>query len=546
MIAYLKNGEYQPLNSDAYYIQEEWFGADDTLHLTLPNQHPQLPDLADQLELIDRESGQRYLITALDGGSTETDITAALDLDELRATLQVPYTNQGDTAIATLRGVLPAGWTAADRAASDARRTISLDAATPLDVIREIPDAYGLAVRFDNAKRQVELFFPDSISPRGAYFTDQLNLTETPQHKSSTKSFATRLYAYGKDGLTFAQINDGKPYLDDHSYSDRVICAYWKDERYTSAQTLMEDARRNLAQMAVPVTSYECSAMDLARIDPEKWGQLQAGLYDAVILMDRARNTRPVHRVCRRKHWPHYPEKDVVYLSTLPGTLSSKVEQTYNATTNPNSAFQQMWSAVLARWIDGIAGYSGGNMVITKNEEGQPNGIMIMDTASTQTAQKILWLNLKGILYSSQGVAGFDNPDPSKVTVWSFENNGFSANWLMTGQLDANQVRVVNLSASSIVTGILKGIRVISQNGNDTVTLDKGSVVAKNASTNRSTDITPNGVHTASLRVEHEAVFAEAVKIPLTNLVLYSSGLGEKSCRGFADINGYRVPYFND
>lgn len=546
MIAYLKNGKYQTLNSDAYYIQEEWFGADDTLHLTLPNEHPQLPDLVDQLELIDKESQQRYLITAMDSGTTETDITATLDLDDLKATMQVPYTNDSDTAVGTIRKILPGGWSVTDHAGSSARRTIALDAATPMDVLREIPDTYNLAVRFDTANKQVQLFSPDDIAPKGAYFTDELNLTELPQHKSNTKSFATRLYAYGKDGLTFADINDGKPYVDDHSYSDRVICAYWRDERYTVAENLLEDAKRNLAEMAVPVTSYECDAMDLAKIDPEQWGQLQVAMFDAVILMDRIRKTRPVHRVCRRKHWPHYPEKDVVYLSTVPGTLSSKVEQTYNATTNPNSTFQQMWSAVLARWVNGIAGYDGGNMVITKNDEGQPNGIMIMDTASTETAQKILWLNLKGILYSSQGVAGFDNPDPSKITVWSFEENGFSANWLMTGRLDAALIDVINLSADSIVTGILRGIKIISENGSDTVTLDKGSVVARNDETGRSTDITPNGVHTASLRVEHEASFAEAVKIPLTNLILYTSGMGEKSCRGFANINGYRVPYFND
>ena len=41
LLAYLKNGASVALDFDDYYIQEEWFGADDTLAFTLGGLHKQ-------------------------------------------------------------------------------------------------------------------------------------------------------------------------------------------------------------------------------------------------------------------------------------------------------------------------------------------------------------------------------------------------------------------------------------------------------------------------------------------------------------------------
>ena len=238
--------------------------------------------------------------------------------------------------------------------------------------------------------------------------------------------------------------------MDNNEYSDRIVSAYWSDDRYTVKENLFADAKKKLAEMAKPSQSYQCDVVDLAKIDPERWSYLSIEMYQGVILMDRVRNSRLIHRVVRYRRYPHYPEKNLVTLSTLPGTISGKVEQSYNATTNPNSSFQQIWKGFVTGLVDGIAGYDGGNLIITKNSQGKPNGFMIMDTESQATAQKILWVNLKGILYSAQGMAGFENPDLEKITVWSFDKNGFYANWLVIGTIDASVVRVINLIADHV------------------------------------------------------------------------------------------------
>lgn len=448
MLTYLKNGQAVPLDWDDYYIQEEWFGADDTLAFTLPDQHPQLADMVDQLELTDKESGQAFLITSTDEG----DIKAKIDLDAFKAEMYVPYTNDSTTVVETITGVLPGGWTVRDTSGSSIRRTIKLDGATALDIIRECPDTYGVAIRFFCSSKEVRIYSPDDMAPTGTYFSDELNLRKNPVRSTSTKNFATRLYAYGKDGMSFADINNGKPYVDNHEYSERVVSAYWSDDRYTIAENLLADAKAKLAEMAKPAVSYECDVADLAKVDPETWGHLTVGIYRGVILMDRVRGGRMVHRVARYKRYPHHPDHNVVTLSTVPGTMSGKVEQSYNAVTNPNSGFQQIWKGFVTSLVDGIAGYDGGNLIITKNAQGKPNGIMIMDTEDQATARKILWINLKGILYSAQGMAGFDDPDLDKITVWSFDRNGFYANWLVAGTIDASIVRVINLIADHLTS----------------------------------------------------------------------------------------------
>lgn len=458
MLKIINDARQEALDFDSYYIQEEYDG-NDLLCLTLPLEHPQLRELAEESVLEDSQTNQKYLVKAIDEGANTANIKCALDLDELKAEIYPVYTNHSDTVVGTVQGVLPPGWTAVDHALVTIRRTVELEGATPLDVVTACAAVYSVTFRYDNHARQVHIWDPERLSAAGVYITDELNLKEL-NYKGKSTGFATRLYAVGKDGLTFEAINDGKSYVDDHTYSDRVICTYWKDERYTVAENLLEDAKKKLALMAVPQRSYECRVVDLARAQEltagaEKniYAHLEINMYTVCTLMDRRRGTRIDHRVVRLKRWPAYPEKNEVTLSTVAPSIQSKVQQSYEAISSPNSSFQQRLQAAVNQLVDGISGYNGGNLLITKNADGKPNGIKFMDTEDEATAKKILWINLKGILYSSNGTSGLNDPG---ATVWSFEKNGFAANWLVTGTLDAALVRVVNLIADNITSGKLQ------------------------------------------------------------------------------------------
>lgn len=450
MLAYLKNGASVALDFDDYYIQEEWFGADDTLAFTLPASHPQLPDMMCQLSLTDKESGQAFLITNIDEG----DVKAKIDLDEFREQMFLSYTNGSATALATAQQVLPSGWSVQDFSGSTARRTIEAEGATALEILQKLPDTYGIAVRFDRKTKRVLLRNPDTMAPSGTYLTEELNLRKRPVRSQSSESFATRLYAVGKDGVTFASINGGKNYVENHEYSDRVISAYWKDERYTDPQSLLDDAKKKLSDMAKPAQSYECDVADLAKIDPARFGHLSMAMYQAVTLLDAERGTRLTHRVVQYKRYPHYPEKNVVTLSTLPGTISGKVEQSYQAVTNPNSSFQQQLAANLQGVAQTIVGAKGGSVKFIQDEKGKPTGVLFMDTEDEATAKNILRINHMGLAFSNNGSSG---PWTQAITI----DGGLANQWIETWQL----------TASIIVAGILQ-----SRDGKSFWNLDTGEL----------------------------------------------------------------------
>lgn len=451
MLAYLKNGASVALDFDDYYIQEEWFGADDTLAFTLPADHPQLPDMMCQLSLTDKESGQAFLITNIDEG----DVKAKIDLDEFREQMFLSYTNGSATALATAQQVLPAGWSVQDFSGSTARRTIEAEGATALEILQKLPDTYGIAVRFDRRTKRVLLRNPDAMAPSGTYLTEELNLRKRPVRSQTSESFATRLYAVGKDGVTFASINSGKNYVENHEYSDRVISAYWKDERYTDPQSLLDDAKKKLSEMAKPAQSYECDVADLAKIDPARFGHLSMEMYQAVTLMDAERGTRLAHRVVQYKRYPHYPEKNVVTLSTLPGTISGKVEQSYQAVTNPNSSFQQQLAANLQGVAQTIVGAKGGSVKFIQDEKGKPIGVLFMDTDNEATAKNIIRINHMGLAFSNKGSSG---PWTQAITI----DGGLANQWIETWQL----------TASIIVAGILQ-----SRDGKSFWNLETGELV---------------------------------------------------------------------
>jgi phage minor structural protein len=440
MLTISNNGEQIPLNFDDYYIQEI-YGGKDAAGFTLPLDHPDYQYLFEETPLIDTETKQRYLIKAIDEGQTTVNIKAELDLDELSRDMFLNYTNGSDTVVNTISKALPDGWAVQDHAYFNQRRTIELEAATPLDVIDACPDIYNVVFHFDNNARVIHIYNPDSEEISGVFLTDELNL-KSVNFKGKSSGFATRLYAKGKDSLTFADINGGKDYVEDFSYSDKVISVYWKDERYTIAENLLADAKKRLKSMAVPQQSYTCGVMDLARARESQEGKndniysfLEFKLYQNVVLLDRRRNRRITHTVAGIKRYPKYPEKNEVTLSTVAPSIQNSVKSIQTQMEKPTSTFNQIRQAGLETAGEMITGQLGGNYIVTMNPETQkPNGWAIMDTDNTETAMNVWRATLGGIGHSSNGFNGTPNI--------AFTMDGkINASMILTGELWANLIK---------------------------------------------------------------------------------------------------------
>ena len=454
------DGGQLPLDFDKYFIQEETNG-EDQIGFTLPLDHADYKLLAEEVQLLDAEDGQVYRITAIDEGAATANIKGKLELSPLRADMRIPYTNGSDTLAGTVEGVLPAGWTVVDHSLSTIRRTIDLDSATPEDVILGAASAFGgLAIRYKIADKAVHFYAPGDFKAGGVYLTEELNLTST-NFKGSSSGLCTRLYARGKDGLTFAGINGGKDYVENFSYTDKIICAYWEDERYTVAENLLEAAQKKVDASAVPVRSYSCGVVDLAKAwryeegaGSNIYAHLNIQLLTVATLLDTRRGTRIDHQVVQYKRYPHYPDLNVVTLSTKAPTITTTVKQLQDAIENPSSSFRKQMQSLINQMAAGISGHDGGTMEITFNSDGKPNGIRWGDGDDLATSQKVLWLNLEGVAYGQNGVNG------DYSTVWSFAQNGFVADWIVVGPLTANLIK----------TGLLQ-----SKNGKSWINLDTGA-----------------------------------------------------------------------
>lgn len=467
MLTLYSGGKGYPIQNDDYYIREIPGGLNEVI-FNISIWDELYPLLTEEANIREGE-GQLYLIKQIDGGAQAAKVVCQLDLDEWRSEMLLNYTNGSATVNQTISGILPNGWTIQDRALLNIRRTIEGNY-TPFEVVQACQETYGVQVQFDNKTKTITLFFAENEKPLGAFATRDLNLKEI-NYKGKSTNFATRLFAYGKDGLSFASINDGKPYVDDNTYSSRVICAYWKDERYEVAENLLEDAKKNLASMAVPQRSYDCNVIDLAATNPEMYGFQDFSMFSVITLIDDSKNARINHQVVERWNYPYYPEKNKVILSTVVPKIQSQIVQVQQQINNPNSNFQQIQQSKIdnaTNWLTNADGY----VIAVKDDNGTWKEILFLDTPSVETAKNVLRINTNGIGFSTNGVNG-----PYR-NAWTIDGS-LVADFITTGTLNAALAKIINIDATNINTGtlnadLIKAGTINSTSGNVSLNLDFG------------------------------------------------------------------------
>lgn len=396
----LLSGSGEILRCDTYYIREKIDGLDEVI-FTIDVWDPVYPELVEETPIRDRDK-QTYLIKQIDQGEKTAKIIGHLDLDAWKAQLLVGYNNGTTTVGNTVAGILPSGWTLTDLSGSTIRRQVN-GAMTPYEICKQCEKTFGVWFRWDNAAKTCTIRSKTPGSPSGAFATRDLNLKQI-NYKGKSDQLVTRLYAYGKDDMTFASINGGKAYVDNFTYTTKILPGYWKDERYTVKESLLEDARSRLADLAVPKRSYECKVIDLQAVDPAKYGFLDFGLYTVATLIDDIKNLSVNYQVAERRVYPYYPENNEVIFDSSPERLTGIVDEAVDVLETKVS------SAAMQTEIDratGVlqTGYSG-YVMLNRNSEGFANELLVMDTNSLETAQHVLRINRAGIGFSSNGYAG--------------------------------------------------------------------------------------------------------------------------------------------
>ena len=427
-----------PIANDDYYVRELASGLDEVI-FNVSIRDPVYKYIVEEARIRERDNNY-YLIKQIDAGANEAKIVAQIDVDDWKSAMYKNYTNGSATVHATVQSVLPTGWSIVDYANKNTRRTIPTSDTTTAynvtawEVLKSACDIYSVRFRFNNVLKTVYIIDPSNYSNLGAFATRDLNLQEL-NFKGKSTSFYTRMYAEGADGLTFASINDGKAYIDNNEYSNKIISYYWKDERYTDKQSLLDDATTKLAELAKPTRSYDCDVLDLANTNPEMYGFEDFSLFQVITLIDDAQERRLDYQIVERWDYPYYPVKNKVVLSTSTPKIQNQVVSLINSVDNPTSTFQQIMQSAIANSTALITGNKGGYVVFHDSDnDGFPDEILIMNTPSIETATKVWRWNASGLGYSKNG---YNGDYGLAMTI----DGSIVASFITTGTLTANLIK---------------------------------------------------------------------------------------------------------
>ena len=206
------------------------------------------------------------------------------------------------------------GWTVQEIDKIDKRRTIRKETGSTLDIINDVAKVFMIEIEFDTLNKKIKIYNKRGAD-KGAFFMNSLNLKKLSQ-QANTYDFITRLIPIGKDDLRITAVNNGKEYIDNFQYSNKVIAQYWVDKRYTHAEALLEDARAKLDELSKPVISYSAEVFTF---------NTPIALGDTITLIDNIKGVRDVQRVVKFKEYPLTPEKNTIEIANR--TLSFAEQQ---------------------------------------------------------------------------------------------------------------------------------------------------------------------------------------------------------------------------
>lgn len=441
---------------EEYCIKEKYNGINE-LSFSVPG---------DDIKIVNEQSirettqNQAYLVKVVNGDN----ITCELDLDELRS-VQTDYDASATPHDHLTAALASVGWSLVDYTGITAKRTIT-GALTPMEIIEQVEDIWsGVTALYDTNEKKVTILCPENNKPQYTFLAEELNLRQLDIAGDSS-SFCTRLRAKGADGMTFADINNGKDYVENYTYSNRIIYGTAiSDERFTDKQSLKDYAQATLDANAVPAVSYECDVVDVAAMDSDySFQQLQ--MHKSVWLLDKKFNTRVAHRVVEYCIYPDDASKNKVTLSTVTPSLQSAVRFLQTSINDPNSAARQRETSAVDAATKLITGAKGGNVRFVHDGNGKPTELLIMDTDDIATAQKVWRFNIGGFGFSSNGYNGTyataitqdghivaDFMDVGTLSAVLIQSLDGKSKWnLNTGEMDLYNTKITTLSTGNTYT----------------------------------------------------------------------------------------------
>ena len=274
-----------------------------------------------KLEGYIRANNNEYIIKEIKRTEDYLEVYAELNLEELDNTFVENFSSETQTIETCLTQLLravnsPYSISYCDSSITKKRTITADDWVTVRSIIDEAKSIYNAEITYNTIDKKISIY-QQIGNQKGTYFFEDLNLKELTIEEE-THDIVTRLYPIGKDDLTIHSVNNNVPYIENHSYTDKIICGIWSDERYTDAQALLDDAKAKLKTLCKPQISFSASIVDLRALGN---GSYNYALGDVITLVHKSSGTREKQRIVSMKQYPQEPEKNTCTLSNEVSTL---------------------------------------------------------------------------------------------------------------------------------------------------------------------------------------------------------------------------------
>ena len=466
------------LEDDKCYCDHNLNGAD-TVTFEIQRKNENHTSIAEEVKLDVFEN--RFVIKKIDEHSDFTTVNCELDLDDWKAKLNKNFRMTNSTIDQVLLAIIPTGWTRNYESGVDLSLHTTVEkqegkafvAVTSHELLDYVADAFSVVFKFDAINKSITAVNPDSYTSSGEFFMEDLNMTELGYNGDSS-DFVTRVYAYGKDGLTFASINNNKEYVENVAYSNKVINYVVTDERYTVKQNLLKYAQKVLNEKCMPQKSYTCS---IKNFDGDIW------LYKIVTIVDQRRKTRVEHQCVKYREYNDH-SLDSITLSSQAPSIEKIVKSNSKTANDLIEAQRTTIYDLIQQEVDAatalITGNQGGYFKWIYDDDGRPIELVNLgDSKDINTAQQVWRWNQNGLGHSNNGY-----------------NGTYGLALTKDGKINATMITTGVLNAGVIRAGVLADVNNIT-----TFNLEDGTLVIKKGSINLGSGnfvVTSGGVLTAN------------------------------------------------
>jgi len=188
-----------------------------------------------------------------------------------------------------------------------------------LQALMELPKIFNGEIRFNTKNNSVDFVNPIGRDS-GAAIVYQKNMDEI-EATYSTKNLVTKLYLYGKDGMTIEDAHpEGLPYIENYQYTTKKRVMIVQDERFTNPYHLYERGLYALSILSRPTGSYLIKMSDLSILSGLSHEQFFLG--DNVRVYDKELGINENKRIMKWKYYLQRPWDTEVELESPQPTLS--------------------------------------------------------------------------------------------------------------------------------------------------------------------------------------------------------------------------------